>query len=449
MHRSPSPGSLPGPGRPSPSLWLDQINEAPRERPRIADDLDVDVVIVGAGFTGLWTAYHLTELRAGLRIAVVEAVTVGFGASGRNGGWCIPELANDFDGSMHEPMLQTVRDIESTIERLGIDCDFHRGGELHLARNEAQRKRLAAAIGPGYRWLEADEARSMCGASQVLGGAFTPHTAVLQPAKLVHGLAMELERRGVVIYEHTRASIVEPRRVRTATGDIRADRVVLATEGYTSELQGRRRELVPLYSLMVATEPLPPDVLADVGLHDRPSFADARYRVIYGQRTADDRLAFGGRAAPYRFGSRIERATEQSAASHEQIRQTLIDLFPAIADVAITHRWGGVLGVPRNWKPFVTGRGDDVLRAGGYVGEGVAASHLAGQTLAELVLDHTTERTALPWVVASPPRRWPVEPFRWLGINAGAQVFEFADKSEQRTGRPSRMADLVWSALRR
>jgi glycine/D-amino acid oxidase-like deaminating enzyme len=200
---------------------------------------------------------------------------------------------------------------------------------------------------------------------------------------------------------------------------------------------------------MLATEPLPPDVLARVGLEGRPTFTDGRYRVIYGQRTADDRLAFGGRAASYRFGSRIDRAVEQHPVYHEVVHRTLLELFPFLSGVEITHRWGGVLGVPRNWTPTVGfDRAGGVHRAGGYVGEGVAASNLAGRCLAHLIAETGDELTTLPWVRA-PSRRWPVEPFRWLGITAGAKLFELADAREASTGRPAPEAQFAWNYLRR
>ncbi len=437
----------------APSLWLDQITtkvaseRVVTTRSPLTESASVDIAIVGAGYTGLWTAYYLAKRLPEASIAVIESKTAGFGASGRNGGWCIAELANDYGGAMHHPMVQTVAEIERVIGAEAIDCDFARGGEIHLARNDAQLTRLRDNLGPDYEWLDAVQAQAMCGATSVLGGAFTPHTAALHPAKLLRGLATAVEAQGTRIYEGTRAQEVASTRVVTATGTLRANHVVLATEGYTAQLSGHRRDLIPFYSLMIATEPLGPEIWDEIGLERRPTFTDGRYRVIYGQRTADDRIAFGGRAAPYAMGSKISPAIENDINTHEDIRLTLVDLFPCLGDAAISHCWGGVLGVPRNWKPTVSSDGT-LYRAGGYVGEGVAATNLAGRTICDLIAGDNTELTRLPWV-RPPSRRWPIEPFRWAGIMLGAELFERADQREMMAGRPAWQADLVWSLLRR
>jgi glycine/D-amino acid oxidase-like deaminating enzyme len=218
---------------------------------------------------------------------------------------------------------------------------------------------------------------------------------------------------------------------------------VRATEGYTRDLVGHRRTLVPLYSLMVATEPLSADVWDDIGLRGRETFADDRRMVIYGQRTTDDRIAFGGRGAPYRYGSGIDAATEASSGVHERIVATLRDLLPALGDAHITHRWGGVLGVPRDWRPSVgLDRSSGVAWAGGYVGEGVAATNLAGRTLADLIVGNDSELVSLPWVGHRSPR-WEPEPLRWTAINGALRVAALVDDDEQRTQRTSRLASVL------
>ncbi len=444
-------------------LWSDTM--APRhDRAVLPGDAAVDVVIVGAGFTGLWTAYYLAALLPSASIMVIDAHHVGFGASGRNGGWCISEVAADADrwdalagpgggDRMDSAMHHTVEEIRQVTLAEGIDCDWALGGELYLARNPAQVERLQSQVEGPARWLDADAARELCNATRVLGALHLPQTAALHPGKLVVGLAEACERRGIVIRERTRAHALSAGAVQTEHGTISAPSVVMATEAYTRDLDGHRRSLVPLYSLMVATEPLPADVLDEIRLETRPTFADARYRVIYGQRTADDRLAFGGRSAPYRFGSAIDPATESDPRYHQMIIDTLHDLFPSVKDARITHQWGGVLGVPRNWTPTVNALGDGLYRAGGYVGEGVAATNLAGRCLAHLIAEagggeFDDALTSLPWV-RKPSRRWAPEPFRFAAIKLGAELFERADRHEQRTGKPAKQAELVWKYLRR
>lgn len=443
----------------SPSLWNDQIGAQP-ERPPMAGDLDVDVAIVGAGYTGLWTALYLRHLAPDLRVVVVDANRVGFGASGRNGGWCIGDLAADDarwrslggpEGArrMHRAMVGTLDEIESATVAFGIDCDWARAGALHLARNGGQEARLRAEATGDRQWLGASEASARVGATAVRGALFDPHTAVLHPGKLVVGLAAAVECAGAVIHEHTTATRVSSGRVETDRGVVSAGHVVIATEAYTTSLAGRSRDLVPFYSLMLATEPLSEDLLSRVGLEGRPTFTDARYRVIYGQRTADGRLAFGGRAASYRYGSKIERWVEEDPGFHRLVHSTLLELFPFLADVEITHRWGGVLGVPRNWTPFVAvDEEPGVHRAGGYVGEGVAATNLAGRCLAHSIVGTGDDVTTLPWVRRA-SRRWPVEPFRWVGITAAAALFEQADRREAKSDRPSAAAQFVGTHLRR
>lgn len=443
----------------SPSLWDSQVGQQPLRIP-LSSDVSCDVAIVGAGYTGLWTALYLRRLVPDARVVVIDANRAGFGASGRNGGWCIGETAADHDrwhalageegaGRMHRAMVGSLGEIRARTVEYGIDCDWRHSGALHLARNGGQEARLRAQVHGDLTWLTAAEASERVGAADVRGALFDPHTAVLHPGKLIAGLADAVERSGAVIHEETRAQSVSAGKVHTDRGVVTADHVVVATEAYTGSLDGRSRDLVPFYSLMLATEPLPTDLLARIGLEDRATFTDGRYRVIYGQRTADGRLAFGGRAAAYRYGSQIDRAVEEDPVSHRLVHSTLLELFPFLSDVAITHRWGGVLGVPRNWTPSVgLDRAAGVYRAGGYVGEGIAATNLAGRCLAHMIANTGDDLTTLPWV-RSPSRRWPIEPFRWLGITAGAALFERADRREHKTDRPAKEAELVWKFLRR
>jgi glycine/D-amino acid oxidase-like deaminating enzyme len=324
-----------------------------------------------------------------------------------------------------------------------IACGFTHGGTVVLARNGAQIERArrevaearAAGIGSeDLRLLSAAEAASMARATNVLGGTYTPHCAAVDPARLVRGLGDAVERRGVTIYEQTAARAVEAGRVVTDGGTVRAATVVRATEGYTRTLRGQERALVPVYSLMIATEPLSDQFWDRAGLAGRATFADHRHLVIYGQRTEDGRMAFGGRGAPYHFGSAIRPEYDRDADVHEALRQTLVDLFPALAGAEITHRWGGPLGIARDWFTSVGLEPDTGLAwAGGYVGDGVSTTNLAGRTLRDLILQRDTELTRLAWVGHRSPR-WEPEPLRYLGINAGLRLAGRADRAEERSG---------------
>jgi len=277
----------------------------------------------------------------------------------------------------------------------------------------------------------------------VLGATYTPHCAAIHPARLARGLASVLRRHGVAVHEGTPVTEIAPRRLRTPHGTVRAEYVIRATEGYTPQLPGLHRAIVPVYSLMIATEPLPDAIWAQIGLAGRPTFGDFRHLIIYGQRTADGRFAFGGRGAPYHFGSAIRPGFDRVPPVFRALRQSLRELFPVLGEVQVTHSWGGPLGVPRDWCASAgldasTGLG----WAGGYVGDGVATTNLAGRTLADLVLGHRTEITRLPWVGHQSPQ-WETEPLRWLGANAGLHAMGWADRLEARSGRQSRLGELA------
>jgi glycine/D-amino acid oxidase-like deaminating enzyme len=445
------------------SLWLDTVPGTLTPGVRLDGDVDVDVAIAGAGYTGLWTAYYLSRAEPGLRIAVCEREIAGFGASGRNGGWCsalfpasLGKLARmagrDAAIAMGRAMQETVDEVAAAAAAEGIDCHWAKGGTVMLARSPAQLDRATAEVAEArefgfgsadLRLLTAAAAREYAAATGVLGGTYTPHCAAIHPGRLVRGLAEAVLRRGVTVYERTPVTQILPGRLVTPSGTVRARHVIRATEGFTAQLPGERRTVVPVYSLMIATEPLPESAWAQIGLADRPTFGDLRHLIIYGQRTQDGRFAFGGRGAPYHLGSAIRPSFDRAPAVFTALRQTLAELFPALADAAVTHAWGGPIGVPRDWCASVgldpsTGVG----WAGGYVGDGVATTNLAGRTLADLVLGNDSGITRLPWVGHRSPR-WEAEPLRWLGVNAGLQVMSWADRQEARTGRASKAAEFV------
>jgi len=432
---------------------------------------DVDVAIVGAGFTGLWTAYHLAVADPTLRIAVLEREVAGFGASGRNGGWCsalFPASAEHLarapgpyggrDGAMRQlrALQGSVRDVGAIAAAEGIDAQYARGGTVSLARTPVQLRRLRAQVRAARNWeqdsddlqlLDAAQARARVAASDVLGATWTPHCAAIHPARLVRGLARAVERRGVRLFEQTAVHEIAAGRVDTDAGRVRADIVVRAAEGYTGSLQGHGRTLAPIYSLMVATEPLPTTVWSQLGVAARETFNDARHLLIYAQRTADDRLALGGRGAPYHFGSKVQPGFDRVPRVFAALQATVRELFPTLADVGFTHRWGGVLGVPRDWHASVgLDRVSGLAWAGGYVGDGVGSSQLAGRTLADLITGRDSDLVRLPWV-GHHSRRWEPEPLRWLQINAGLRAMSAADAEERLTGRPSLLAHALSPVL--
>ncbi|WP_234346415.1 NAD(P)/FAD-dependent oxidoreductase [Cellulomonas timonensis] len=449
------------------SLWWDQlVEEDPTAqgphpaRAALDGDAQADVVIVGAGLTGLWAAYYLLEADPSLEVVIVEQEVAGFGASGRNGGWCsalFPVSASALARrhgreaalAMRAAMRDTVVEVGGVAAAEGIDCDFAYGGTVTLARNEPQLERVRQEAAHAAQWgdeehlLDPDGVRERVRAAGVLGGTWTPDCARVQPARLVRGLADVVEQRGARLHEGTRALRISPRAVVTDHGTVRARWVLRATEAWTPELPGDRRAIAPVYSLMVATAPLPAQVWDEIGLARFETFTDARRLIVYGQRTADDRLAFGGRGAPYHLGSAVRPEFDRSPAVLAHLQRSLVELFPIIDGARFTHSWGGPLGVPRDWSPSVGLDADTGIGwAGGYVGDGVATSNLAGRTFADLVTGADSELVRLPWVGHRSPA-WEPEPLRWAGITAGRRAAELADRAEQRTGRPSRAAALL------
>lgn len=445
------------------SLWHDTADEDWTPRPPLPGDRDADVAIVGGGYTGLWTAYYLARADPTLRVVVLEREFAGFGASGRNGGWCsalfpasVDWLARRYgEGravAQYRALQASIDEVGAVVAREGIDCGFTKGGTIVAARSPVQLERARAQVAAARRWgfgeadlalLGTDEARARLQATRVLGATYTPHCAAIHPARLVRGLARAVERAGVTVHEHTPVTSIGPGAAVTAHGRVRAQVVVRATEGYTPTLPGQRRVVAPVYSLMIATEPLGDATWSRIGLGRRETFADHRHLVIYGQRTADGRLAFGGRGAPYHWGSRVRPEYDREPATFDALRHVLVDLLPELHDVAVTHAWGGPLGIPRDWCASVgLDRTTGLAWAGGYVGDGVSTTNLAGRTLADLVLGRDTELTALPWVGHRSPR-WEPEPLRWLGVSAALRTMTTADDAEARTGRSARRAALV------
>lgn len=287
----------------------------------------------------------------------------------------------------------------------------------------------------------------MCGATGVLGALFTPDCAAVHPARLVHGVASAAMRQGVSVHDRTTVRSIAPGQVVTDRGTVRAEVVVRATEAYTTSFPGSRREVLPIYSLMIATEPLPPEMWATIGLQSRPTFADGRHTVIYGQRTADGRLAFGGRGAPYHFGSTIRPEFDTDARVRERLAVTLRELFPVLGEAAITHHWGGPLGVPRDVHASVRfDRRTGLATAGGYVGDGLATTNLAGRTLADLITGAESDLVRLPWV-GHRSRRWEPEPLRWIGVNAVRTAADLADRADARGGGGGITGRIVRAAL--
>lgn len=446
------------------SHWWQQIG-APELRAPLPGDISADVAIVGAGYTGLWTAYYLKQQQPELNVVVIEQRHAGYGASGRNGGW----LTNAITGGREQyvkthgrdaaerfqlAMNQTVDEVIRVAAAEGIDADIKKGGEFNVAYTPAQERRIREFAAAEQSWehtdlqlLEPAEATAKINVTGTRAAVWHPHSARIQPAKLAKGLASAVERAGVTIYEQTTAVEIAPRRVVTNRGTVTAQFVVRATEGFTANLKGLHRLWLPMNSSLIATEPLSQQVWDELNWSQGEVLGDFAHVYMYAQRTADDRIAIGGRGVPYKYGSRTDTDGRTPEVTVHTLSEILHRFFPATAGARIDHVWSGVLGVPRDWAATVgLDRETGIAWGGGYVGTGVTATNLAGRTIADLILGSPSELVGLPWVNHR-VRKWEPEPLRWIATKGLYAAYGIADRAEARgrktTSPIARIADVI------
>jgi glycine/D-amino acid oxidase-like deaminating enzyme len=441
--------------------WLRDSGDHLTPRPPLDGDTTADVAIVGAGLTGLWSAWYLLARDPSLRVVLVEARTAGFGASGRNGAWLAPgigvtptELARRTSPTLAratiEAMRGTVDEVVDVCARVGIDAGARRGGILRVARGVHEEPALRAGhaamedlgLAGDLQVLTAAEVADRVRVADARGALFDPHGAVVHPGRLVRGLARHVEAAGATIAEGTRVTEVRRREggvgpsVVTDHGTVRADAVLLACEAWLPQLPGHARDVLPLYSLVVLTEPVDDDRWAAIGWERHECLASHRLTVDYLSRTLDGRVLFGGRGAPYHYGSQVAPEHDLHDPTHVELADQLGSWFPALRGVRIAARWGGPLAMPRDWMPsFRFDPRSGIGGAYGYTGQGVATSNLAGRVLADLVVAGATPFAELP-MVGHRPRRWEPEPLRWLGARVVQRGLARADARAARTGRP-------------
>ncbi|MFG2001192.1 NAD(P)/FAD-dependent oxidoreductase [Spirillospora sp. NPDC048911] len=452
------------------SYWF-RDGGVPEPGPRLPGPRACDVCIVGAGYTGLWTAYYLKRARPDLHVIVLEKEFAGFGASGRNGGWIVGELAGSRETyarrhgkaatvALQRAMFDTVDEVVRVAAEEGIEADVVKGGVLTVARNEAQRVRLTGLVRNAREWGWNEDDLIVTGLDdririeKAVGAVWSPHCARVQPAALARGLAEVVRGLGVEIFERTPVLRIRPRAAElppaatTPHGTVTAGHVIRATEGFTAALPGHHRDWLPMNSSMIVTTPLSPDVWKQIGWENDELLGDMAHYYMYAQRTADGRIAFGGRGKPYRYGSRIDDGGRTQPQTIELLWRMLTDMFPAAQEARVAHAWSGVLGVPRDWcSTVVLDHESGLGHAGGYTGHGVATANLAGRTLRDLVLREHTDLTTLPWVNWR-VRRWEPEPLRWLGVQAMYALYRAADARESasassRTSLLARAADTI------
>lgn len=438
------------------SYWLATCGDDLTPRPALRGSTDVDVAILGAGYTGLWTAYYLLEHDPSLKVAVLEAEIAGFGASGRNGAWCtsgfplgLSSLASRYGRdaalAVQRAMWDAVDEVGARAESEGIDIDWRKGGGLRLARGRHQLPAIesswatyeAFGITDHYELLDRRQTAERINVTDALGSIYTPHTATIHPGKLVRGLARAVEKRGATIYEQTRVTDFTTGAwpaLHTETGHVRARTIVLAGEAYMSQLPKTRRDVLPAYSLITLTEPISDADWRQIGWKAHECVSSVAYQVNYLSRTTDGRIMFGGRGAPYHFGSAIRDEYDRHDPTHRMLQDNVREWFPALKDIQFTHSWGGALGWSRDYMPTMRyDPRENLAVAGAYTGTGVATANLSGRVLADQILDRDTDLTRLP-MASHKPRRWESEPFRYIGVRTVQRGFARLDEKAERSG---------------
>lgn len=418
----------------------------------LTESIETDVAIVGGGYSGIWTALALKRLDPSRGVVVLEAADLGRGASGRNGGWLSAktvgmrgvlagvngrDAVREVDGLLERAM----HDIVALMAENEIDIDAAHGGWLQIARTASEAARLETSLrsyrdwGVGddhLRWIDRRELAQQVDVSRGVGALSSPDCYRINPLKLLYGMVALATAAGVEVYTHSRATEIAAGRLRVGESTVIARSIVIATEGYTVEQPGRRRDVLPLNSAMIATTPLTAAEWERIGWGSRAGISGAAHTYFYGQRTADDRIIIGGRGKPYRFGSRTDHRGEVDASTIRALESMLADLFPQ-AEIRAEYAWCGVLGVLRDWSPLVDDRGDGVFQIGGYAGQGVTAAKVAGDSVAALITGADVPERHIPWIRRR-PRVWEPEPLRWIGANGLYRAYSVADWHEVRRG---------------
>ena len=431
------------------SLWQGKQNI--NYRKPISKNDSFDVVIIGAGFSGLWSAFHLKQFQPNLKIAVLEKEYVGFGASGRNGGWASAEYPTSSNRLIKENGLESYKNLRTAITK-SIDeigeiaksnnwqIDYAKGGALVFARGNAQLIRISKEIDEEHQLLNKSQTTQLLNIPSALGSVFTPHCAALNPFKLVRALADHLEKLGVMIYEQSSVSEIRDKQVEVNGFNVNCTFSIRATEAFTlRKWMGNRQ--IPIYSLMVATEPLSNEVIKEIRNTQRATFQEACHLITYAQITSDNRLALGGRGVRYKLFSRLSERSEIDNRMHSALERRARSWFPQIANTKFEYRWGGAVALTRRWQAYLnfdhaTGRAE----IGGYVGDGVTLSYLVAKTLAEKMSNVKTAN--LPFIDQR-IGRWEPEPIRYLAVNAGFKATVLADYEEKITKRPSLLAAII------
>lgn len=445
----------------SRSFWMESCEEQLNPRPKLTKSISSDVAILGAGFTGLWIAYYLKSKQPELKISILEKDIAGYGASGRNGGWCSPKFSLsphemikrygvDIARQLNQSLFDAVNEIGKVIETEKMDVDWTLGGSLEVARGDyaipllEKKMEVYNQIGieDEFEFLTAEETDKRVKINGTKKSMFTKTSAVLNPAKLVRQLASLLENKGVDIYEQTEvveykgAGVGKSPSFITSHGTVTAKHaIVISGESYISQLPPLKRSILPMYSLITLTEPLSEDQWNQIGWEGRESIGSTRLSIDYLQKTKDGRILIGGRGQPYRYGSKISDTLDRHKETHHNLENRLKEWFPSLKDIKFSHAWGGPVGITRDWLPnLFFNEKTRIAGAWGFAGQGVSTSNLAGRILSELLLGEVSPNNMLP-IVNHTSRNWEIEPFRWLGARYVQTGLEKVDKKAETSGK--------------
>lgn len=451
--------------------WLSTSSDDLKMRSPLEGDAVVDVAIVGGGFSGLWTAFFLLSENPGLRVAIVEKHFCGYGASGRNGGWCSPRFPVDagplirrygMDLARQTILAQQrcVQEFPELLAKADIDADFRRTGLLSLARSPGQMASLVSTfetfaklgLSADSQLLGADETYEKVHVTKLSGALRSTHGASIHPGKLVRGLARAVERMGATIFEQTHALTIrggDDAAAVTERGTIHARRAVVAAgEAYMTDMPQYHRDVLPMSSMIVLTAPLTTAQWGAIGWAEGECLSSQVHTKNYLTRTRDGRILYGSRGAPYRFASDMAERALQDEETFAWMRSTVKEWWPALQDISFTHSWGGYLGIPRDWMPSVNF--DPVSRIGrlyGYTGRGVATSAMCARLLAGRIGGWTTGLEALPFHRREAPR-WEREPLRWAGVRYTQNALGRVDEADDQGRAPpldGRLAEYLTS----
>jgi glycine/D-amino acid oxidase-like deaminating enzyme len=431
------------------SLWRNQGSITARDCVKAANSFDV--AIIGGGFSGLWSAYHLKQLQPSLKIAIFEQKYVGYGASGRNGGWASAEYPTSNSRLLKEHGVQTYKNLRKSliesIDEIGQiaksnawQIEYAKGGALVFATNKAQLTRISSEIDDEHKFLTKDQASELLNVANIKGGIYTPHCAALNPFNLTQSLAKYLESIGVKIFEESKVEEISDKALLVNGHRIGCQISIRATEAFTAR-KWIANQQIPIYSLMIATERLPSEILTQIRNSQRATFQEACNLITYAQITGDNRLAIGGRGSRYKLFSHLSERSETDVRMHSALEKRAVKWFPQLQSVNFEYRWGGPIALTRRWQSYlnynpITGQ----AAIGGYVGDGVTLSYLVAKTLAQIIDGQKTPD--LPFVNQR-IGRWEPEPIRYLAVNAGFKATVVADFEERITGRPSLIAAVV------